>query len=182
MAASGKNAVLFRGRRAFNYNVKYNGHCYWQTPEFKLGEIDYNGKHYEDVLLNIDANREEVLVKGKDFIVAIALITDEIERFSIAGDQFVRPEGPRKKNCPDGFYQILNPGADNVVYKKVHKIFTSNTNNNNENNGAAIGYEDPNYDVTVINFFEYNAKYFIRKDGVLKKIGKGKAKKLAGRL
>lgn len=179
MDTTGKNAVLFRGKRAFNYNMRYNGHCYWQTPEFQIGEIDYNGKHYEGVLMNIDAHRGEVLVKSTQSIMPIALITDAIDRFSIDGEQYVRPEGERKKGIPDGFYQVLGNG-DNIVYKKVHKNFTSNTNNNN---GIAIGYEDPNYDVNVVSFFQYNVRYYILgKDGVLKKIGKRKAKKLAGRL
>jgi len=178
MEATGKNALLFRGKRAFNYNMRYNGHCFWQTPDFKIGDIDYNGKHYDDILLNIDAHRGEVLVKSPKSVMVIALISDAIDRFSIDGEQFVRPDAARSKNCPDGFYQILCDG-DVTVYKKVTKNFTSNTNNNN---GVSIGYEDPNYDVSVVSFFQYNARYYTVKDGVLKKIGKRKAKKLAGRV
>jgi len=180
MESSNKNAILFRGRRAFYYNIRYNGHCYWMTPEFQNGDIVYNGKHYYDVLLNFDAYRGEVLVKSSSAVMAIALSSDEVERFTIGVERFERPTATKKKSFyPDGFYQILYQDNTTTVYKKVIKTFTSNTNNNN---GPAIGYDDPNYDPAVINFFQYNGKYFLAKDGVLKKIGKGKARKIAGRV
>ena len=179
MKAAEKNAVLFRGRRAFYYNIRYNGHCFWDTPDFKTGEVVYNGKHYYDVLLNIDACRGEVLVKNESAVMSIVLVGENIDWFSIAGSKFVRPSGKMKKSYPEGFYEILFEGEGQTLYKKVNKVFTSNTI---YNNGSGIGYDDPNYDPKVINYFQYNAKYYLEKDGVVKKIGKGKARKIAGRV
>lgn len=179
MQSTRKNSVLFRGKRAFNYNIRHNGHCFWSTKEYLPGKVKYNSKLYEDVLLNFDAAREELLVKSEELLSGIVLVSDYVEYFEMGGSLFERPQAVMKKSFPAGFYEVLYRDASTTVYKKVMKIFASNTN---YNNGASIGYDDPEYDSSLIYFFQYTGKYYLVKDGVMKKIGKGKARKLAGKI
>ena len=50
-AAAGSNSVLYRGMRAFVYNFRYNGTPYWEGPEFRKGDVLYNGRWYSNVCL-----------------------------------------------------------------------------------------------------------------------------------
>lgn len=179
MQTTKKNAVLFRGKRAFNYNLRYNGHCFWNTKEYLPGSVKYNSKLYEDVYLNFDASRGEVLVKSPELLSGIVLVDEFVDYFVIGDSRFERPQASFKKSSPEGFYEVLFDDGTTTIYKKVIKTFTSNTN---YNNGAAIGYDDPDYDSSLIYFFQYTAKYYSAKDGVMKKIGKGKARKISGRI
>ena len=179
MQTTKKNAVLFRGKRAFTYNIRHNGHCFWSTKEYLPGTVKYNSKTYEDVLLNFDASRAEILVKSEELLSGIVLVDDYVEYFTIGESRFERPQASFKKSAPQGFYEVLSNDGTTTIYKKVTKTFTSNTN---YNNGAAIGFDDPDYDSSLIYFFQYNAKYYMAKDGLMKKIGKGKARKISGRI
>ena len=61
--AAAEKALIYRGRLAPEYNFRCNGHCYVESKEFKRGSVMYNGRLYEDVLLNIDACSNLLLVK-----------------------------------------------------------------------------------------------------------------------
>ena len=56
-------ATLFRGRLPVLYPYRYNGTYYLDTREFQPGSVWYNGKVYEDVLLNLNANQMELEVR-----------------------------------------------------------------------------------------------------------------------
>jgi len=179
MRNAGNNAVLYRGNRAFYYNLRYNGHYFWETVDFKLGTVMYNGKLYRDVLLNIDACRNEVQVKCPEQFFSVILPSKGIEWFTIGDKLFEIPSGVVKGKVYEGFHEVLLKDGDVTVYKKVRKNLTSNTINNN---GSGIGYDDPNYNEAVFNYFQYVGRYYILKDGVFKKISKNKALKLTGRI
>ena len=58
---AGAASLLYRGQKAFAYNMLYNGTYYWNSPDFRKGRVLYDGKGYDDLLLNVDAARQDLL-------------------------------------------------------------------------------------------------------------------------
>lgn len=177
MNAAGNQSMLFRGRQAVQYvNVRYNGHYYWDTPQFKEGTVMLAGKRYDDVLLNIDACAKNLLACSVQGAPAIALNRDDVEWFDIEGSHFVnlQLEG-RCQNADIGFYAVLKDGPE-PVYMRVDKLLRSGTDDYNGKDG--IGYDDPNYKREILTSFICLRKYYTVKNGALKKINEKKAKAL----
>ena len=58
------SSILYRGHQAYAYNIHYNGTYWWSESEFKTGDVWYNGKLYRNLSLNVDAARQELLVRN----------------------------------------------------------------------------------------------------------------------
>lgn len=171
--AASYQSVLYRGRTATIYsNVLYNGHYFWSTKEFRNGSVIYNGKSYTDVLLNVDACENELLVKINPSAPAIIVARDLVPEFEIDGERFVNLRLAGHSEARDGFYSIACEQP--LIYHRVDKNFTSSASNVN---GAAIGYDDPDYRSDVLNYFMNEERWCVIKDGKLKKIGRRKALK-----
>lgn len=172
--AASYQSVLYRGHAPRSYaSVLYNGTYFWQTTEFLPGSVTFNGKHYTNVLLNIDAFAQELLVKSAPGAPAVVLNRSKVTGLEIDGRQFVNLELAGQEGALPGFYCVAcgNP----LIYQRIDKYYASSTDNVN---GQAIGYEDPNYRTDVLNYFNMYQRFYVVKDGRLKKIGKRKAFKL----
>lgn len=172
--AAGAQSVLFRGRQATQYAFHFNGNPYWDMPEFRLGNLEYNEKIYENVLLNIDAVSQDVLVKYEESMPAISLYREDVGTVFIGGNKYRNLSAEGVEGAPVGFFLVLLEGGGQEVFMQVTKALQKAVDNRN---GKPIGYYDPDYDPTVLEFFDYTAKYYSLKDGVLTKVGRRKALK-----
>ncbi|MBR5076842.1 MAG: hypothetical protein IKX28_07545 [Bacteroidales bacterium] len=152
------HAVIYSGREAEHYDFPYNGHPYWNTPEFRPGDIDFEGRHYYDVPLNIDAHTQRALLRFNNSAFTFALTPGAVSAVDIDGHHFVGV-GPDVEGIQEGFYDVIGTGPAQV-YKQVNKPLLSASNTNV--NGDDIGYEDPNYRPQVKLFFAYKVLYFFR--------------------
>lgn len=155
--AAGDRSVLFRGKEAMHYDFAANGHPYWSTREFIPGEIVVDGCRYHDVPLNIDAFTQQALVKMSNQVIAVALDPDQVVEMQI-GDHRYEGVGPGHEDIPEGIYEVLGTGPEQVL-KRVSKSLANSMMNVN---GAQIGYEDPNYRSQVYVYFAYKATYYFR--------------------
>ena len=172
---SGYKSVLFRGRIAQSYNATpYNGTYYWSSPEFQSGSVMYNGKLYTDVLLNIDANTQDLLVRSNPNTLPVILDREYVEYCYIGEDKFLNLRN-LGIDAKEGFYQVLAEGSE-PVYLHISKDYMNSTDNVN---GDVIGYYDPNYNPKIYRYFNYDARYYVYRGAKLKKIGRRKALKLA---
>lgn len=177
MDAAGYQSILYRGRQASSYaHIKYNGHCFWLSPQFLLGSVYLNGKQYDDVLLNIDACEQQLLTRTTEASPAIIIPRDRVTSFSIGESKFVNLEVTAPElEAEAGFYQILRAGDAPVIYRSEKMIRTSPDNDNGE---QGIGYHDPDYNEEVLTSFIMTRKFYTLRDGKLKRISPRKAKKM----
>lgn len=167
--AAGQRSMLYRGTLSPQYRFVYNGTFYVETPEFETGQIMYNGRLYSDVLLNIDACRNILVVNLGG--VCVDAQTDFVEYAIIGGREYIHlPEG---KNKAHAYYQVLHKGGL-CFLKRVYKIYSVQSG---DHNGEDIGYYDPKYKRRIGDngpevecFFARKCTYHILSDGVLKKI------------
>lgn len=173
-AAAKEQLMLFRGRQATSYNdVLYNGHYFWSTPEFRTGDVSYNGRVYHDILLNIDAVEGKLIARYSMEMPAVAVDGDYVPWFTIGPERYVNLRLAGVDASP-GFYEQLSDGST-PVYLRVHKTYVRSTGNAN---GALIGYEDPYYDSSILAYFRIDSSYYCLTEGRLKKVSRRKALKI----
>lgn len=154
---AGGLSLLYRGRTAPRIKALANGNPYWSSPEFKTGDIVFDGLLYTGVLINFDASTQTVLVSSTEGnVFAIGLPSDKVECFTMGDDRFVKIEG--RKDIPSGFHHEIFNGRYGF-YKHVVKHLESSTA---VQNGSAIGYEDPAYNFNLVNYFHYLPAFYLR--------------------
>lgn len=154
-------SMLFRGKEGMNYPFVYNGTYYWSQRAFTLGDVFYNGKLYRDIYVNVNAHTQELLVKQSESLMPVVADRDFVDWFTMDSGMFVNLFKRGVPEASEGFYEVLYEG-EAALYKRVDKIIRKDANNKN---GYAIGYDDPNYNDKVLNYFAYRAQYFFLKDG-----------------
>ena len=154
--AAAERSILYRGKQAARYNFPANGNPYWERPEYRLGDVTFEGNLYRDVLLNIDALNQHALVQIVDGPFAVALPPSLTPSLTMGGRRF-EGFGPDEA-LPEGFYEVLGQGPERV-YKHVSKVLNSTIGNHN---GDTIGYVDPNYRSDIMRHFAIRRTYYFR--------------------
>lgn len=155
--AAGNGSVLFRGKQANPYQHAANGNPYWSSTTFVPAEIVFEGRLYDDILVNIDAITGQVLVRKDGYPIAIALPVGSVSSITTESGRFERiPDGLGV--IPEGLYEILGDG-ELKVYKHVRKQLKTGVQNMN---GDPIGYVDPGYRSDVHNYYAISRTYYFK--------------------
>ena len=174
MTTAGSKSTLYRGKLPDKYLYAYNGTPFWETNTFAKGDVKYNGKLYEDVLLNIDACRMELLCRYSSDISPIILNRQDVQYARIGGRLFVNLKNLGYTDAPDGYFEVIKDGNTPVLHQ-IRKVFRTDSRNHN---GQDIGYYDEYYREDFVKYFRLEEKYYTIKEGAVKKIGKRAAQKL----
>ena len=115
---------LNNGRKYKPYGIRFiSGTPFFQTDHFSEGTIIYEGGYYDNVNLMYDEVQDMVILRTD---VAIELITEHIEQFSIAGHFFVKlVKDSNNHHLAAGFYEQMYKGKVEV-YKKEKKLIKEN--------------------------------------------------------
>ena len=155
--AAGNGSVLFRGKQANPYQHAANGNPYWSSTTFVPAEIVFEGRLYDDVLVNIDAITGQVLVRKDGSPIAIALPVGSVSTITTESGHFeLVPDGV--EGIPEGLYEILGDGGQKV-YKHVKKQLKTGAQNMN---GEPIGYVDPGYRSDVHDYYAISRTYYFK--------------------
>ncbi len=154
--ATGDRSILFRGKEAPRYNFPFNGNPYWENATFRTGDLVCEGKFYHGLSLNVNAQKQLVLVRMDSSPQAIALSPSQVPSFTIDGRRYVGV-GPGDV-LPEGIYAIIGDGPEQI-YKHVEKRLNFNTESVN---GDPIGYYDPDYRYDVTRYFYIQRTYYFR--------------------
>ena len=168
-----ENSGIFRGRYPDLYNFRYNGTYFWDRKEFYKADVMYNGVVYKDLLTNIDAASQNVIITPDKSALPVILNREQVSWVKSAGRQFVNLNYIGYPDAPEGFFEILKDDATPVLVQVIKKV----ENLVGNRNGGAIGYVDPDYDPEVITAFAKYSYYYIIKDNTVEKISKRKATK-----
>ena len=155
MDSAGGAALLYRGHKAYTYPSPFNGTFYWTGPAFEQGSVVYNGKTYRDIPLNIDAAKQDLLIRtlsGGSFKV---LSREYVERFNVGSRNFLNLKKIYGEGAPDGYWEVLYGGKAMVV-KQVIRTLQQDLDGHLR---SEMGYYDPGYRADVHNIFTYRALY-----------------------
>ena len=160
---AGGASLLYRGRKAFVYNLVYNGTYYWSSPQFRNGTVRYLDKDYRDVPLNIDAVRQELLVRLPSGLLEKIVDSQFTQEFSIDGHRFLNLQYFYGETAPEGYWEVLYDGDSKFVRCVTKRLVTDLDNNKREQ----TGYDGP-YRSNVSQTFIREISYcYVKPDGTL---------------
>lgn len=156
-------STFFRGRQAVIYPFVFNGTYYWESSQFRKGDIRYNGKLYYDVMLNINAARQELEAKSPNGVFNVLLNSGCVEWFVIDGVKYVNPSFYGWEGAP-GYWQVLYDGKARVL-RQVVKTLDRDLEGYY---GAQLRFNDPNYRADAQYLFVGSEKYcIVAEDGTV---------------
>ena len=147
-ASSQETSTLYRGLYPKLYPFKYNGSYYWENKQFTKGNVTFNGKYYEGVLMNIDAYTKNLLVRTDQNALPILLDRNQVQWFNWKGWTFVNLQYYGFEDAPEGFFALSRDG-EVVLLSLTEKLFKHGTRNQ-----GAPG-EDDHYDEEAAVYAEY---------------------------
>ena len=111
--SAGDHAALYQGRIEPGFPLKlWNDHPYWDSKEFALGDICFDGLLYQQVWLRFDIYRNWMAVLSPVRGLAILPDQEKISYFVIDGKRFIPIDGR--------FCQILHEGEHvALVHRRV---------------------------------------------------------------
>ncbi|MCK9626392.1 MAG: hypothetical protein WC305_08065 [Bacteroidales bacterium] len=161
---AGDVSVLYRGKQATKYPFLHNGTYYWFGPKYEEGNLIYNGKEYFNLMMNIDAFQNELLLKHNNNILEVSLNGDLVTSFTLGNKLFLNLS-KLGYDVPAGFYLELYSGKDKL-YKNVKKVFSDRIH---------VGYYDYEFNPDILKDFAPEVSYYLLKDGIISKIGSKKS-------
>lgn len=160
-------SLLYRGHQAYEYALVYNGTYYWTSPEYLPGEVLYNGNTYREVLLNIDAARQDLLVRTPDGISEKVLESRFVEACSFGGRRYENLRSLYGAAAPEGYWQVVYDQGRGRLLCQVRKILEQDV----ENSKSALTHYEGVFRPNIYQLFTYNASYlFVTEDGVFIRI------------
>ena len=162
-AQAGGASLLYRGRKAYIRNELFNGTYYWSDPGYKKGSVVYNGKRYDDVLLNIDAARQDLLVRIPNSVIEKVVDERYTESFTIGDIRFLNLRFLCGETAPEGYWQVLHDGPIRFllqVYKRKEQDLEGSK-------GNQTGYDGPYRDKVILIYTRQVAYCCLREDGTV---------------
>lgn len=123
------DAVIFRGPIYVKYPYRFDGTFYAYSDEFLESRINYNGKEFKGVKLNLNANRDELYIQMYGAGMIIVLEKDYVKDFSLGERNFINhTEGDGIEGLEYGYYELLYKGKD-MLLKKIKQNFNEKFDN-----------------------------------------------------
>ena len=164
---AGMHSTLYRGKLPKLYPYKYNGTSYLESRQFSRGSILYNGKVYDNVLLNLDAFPQNLEVKPDAKIASVILDRSQVVWFTLNGARFVNLQYLGYPEAREGFYEVVRDGKEPLL-RFPEKVFKTDSQGNSVNRAGMDG----NFDPEVINYFASEETWYTLADGQLKKLSR----------
>lgn len=158
---AGSASLLYRGHKAYEYNLLYNGTFYWSSPVFRPGEVVYNGKLYRDILLNLDASRQDLIAKVGSGVSSKVLDREYVRECSFNGRRYLNLQYKYGESAPLGYWEVLYDGRAKVL-RRVTKQLEQDLDGRKRSETNFDG----NYRTDVYQTFVYSATYcYLSDDG-----------------
>lgn len=167
MKQAGGAAMLYRGYKAYTYPMAFNGTNYWDGPSFSQGEVLYNGKTYGNLLLNVDASRQDLLVKTPSGSSEKVLSRDLVTQFTMDGRRFLNLQKVYGPAVPDGYWEVIYDGQAKVV-RQVRRNLRQDLDGTFR---MQIGYDISTYRSNVYQTFLFEEVFcYVGEDGSISPI------------
>ncbi|GAA4466845.1 hypothetical protein GCM10023189_49570 [Nibrella saemangeumensis] len=155
--ANRRQSHLYDGNEYINHDPRIKIHPFFPVDSMLVGQVVYDGVHYQSVPMLYDVVRDEIVVKPAEGAYLIRLHANKVDSFSLASRQFVRLVGDSLSGIRPGFYELLHQGKLKALVKRAKYI----------KEDVSQGFYQANYLV--------NDRYFVVRDGVYHEVNSKKA-------
>ena len=163
---------LYRGRLQNTYHYRYNGTYYMFTRAFDRESVLYNGKRYDNVLLNVDAYSMDLISKPGENFGGVILNRDQVAWFTLGGRWMVNLRYLGFTEAPEGYFEVVNNTREPLL-KLTRKVFGTDPRGNR----ISLEEMDGNYDSNVINYFRRQESWYTVRDGIVVKLSRRATRK-----
>ena len=154
-AEVGFDSPVYRGEIADKYSFPFIGTVYAYSDEFEMGDLEFNGKMYYGLMMNLNCHRGELLVQIGATKDCIVLKNSIVGDFNIGERRYTALFGERGiKGLAPGYYQVLYEGKD-MILKQIDRKIYDHTDFSSGN---------------ITKAFALKVKYWLVKDGMVKQI------------
>lgn len=154
-AEVGFDSPVYRGEIADKYSFPFIGTVYAYSDEFEMGDLEFNGKMYYGLMMNLNCHRGELLVQIGATKDCIVLKNSIVGDFNIGERRYTALFGERGiKGLAPGYYQVLYEGED-VILKQIDRKIYDHTDFSSGN---------------ITKAFALKVKYWLLKDGEVRQI------------
>jgi len=126
-------SALFRAELPANYGSRIpndNSTFYAYSEQFETGSVLFRGREYHHLLLNLNADRDELCVMDPSGGIVTLLNKNYVDSFSMGGGAgekggrcFVHIREEANGGVSAGYYQVLYSGKV-TLYKKIRKSYS----------------------------------------------------------
>ncbi len=123
-----ENAPVFNGVLQIQYIDIPFSHPYWDTPDWKEGNVVYDHILYRHIPLRYDLVGDNLIVRTPSGL-SINPFKGRINSFFLGSNRFIYINSNEFKNLKAGFYQLLVEGKISIIAKiskiKIEKLTLS---------------------------------------------------------
>ncbi len=119
---AGNASLLYRGHKAFEYVLLYNGTYYWSSPVFQPGEAVYNDKLYSGISLNIDAARQDLVLRMGDGGTLKVVEREHVRECTFGGRRYLNLQYLYGDEAPSGYWEVLYDGRAKIVRRVLKRL------------------------------------------------------------
>lgn len=158
---AGDASLLFRGHKSYEYNMLFNGTYFWTSPIYRPGTVVFNGKQYRDIELNIDASRQDLIVRIGKGVSNKVLEREFVQECTIEGSRFLNLQYLYSEEAPFGYWEVVYDGQAKVLRRVVKRLEQDIDGNKRDETHYEGVYRDNLYQT-----FIYTVTYcFLQEDG-----------------
>ena len=119
-----KQSRLYNGPEHIPYAPSLEGHAYFLDKLIHKGTVVYDGMIYNDVKMQYDLIRDNLVIVHFDGFFRMNLVTEKVKEFSFNDHHYVRLERDSANGLPfaTGFYDKLYSGKLMVLAKRTKRI------------------------------------------------------------
>lgn len=117
-------AALYNGSKYLPPKQTFEEHPYFQSEDWLIGDVHYDGQLFEDVPLMYDLYNfnSKLVTEHSSTGHAIELVQEKVRFFSLGGHRFEYIQADSVSDLKTGFYDVIYDGMTKVVAKR-EKLF-----------------------------------------------------------
>ena len=115
---------LYNGKEFIQYDPRIEGHAFFSDRELMRGSVVYDGLVFENVNMQYDLVKDELVIQHFDVFFKLVLLSDKVKEFKVADHLFKRLVKDSINNLPvaTGFYDFLHEGNITLLAKRIKRI------------------------------------------------------------
>ena len=120
----GHNLPIYNGREYISNGQKARGFAFYESDDFIVGSIYYDGILYKNIKMRYDLVLDELVINDFASTNQIALVKEKIDYFNLGVRHFVlvSPEKSSSDILKTGFYEQLYGGYATVLARREKKL------------------------------------------------------------
>ena len=160
---AGEASLLYRGHQAYEYIFLFNGTYFWTSTVYQPGTVVFNGKQYRDIELNIDAARQDLIVRIGKGVSNKVLEREFVQECTIGGRRFLHLQYIYGETAPFGFWEVVYDGKTKVLRRVIKRLEQDVDGSKRDETHYEGVYRDNLYQT-----FIYTATYcYLQEDGTI---------------